>query len=100
MSVAVAAAQRWPWVNSGHDSQERRRCGISVAPHHLHTVFTQNFCFIENKDFITSYGQSNDAAPTVLLFWSVAFNPSESLRDPKGLRICRPDTGLDSLLNQ
>ena len=70
-----------------------------MAPHHLHTVFTQNFCFIENKDFITSYGQPNDAAPTVLRFWPVTFLPPESLRDPEGLRTCRPDTGLVFTLN-
>jgi hypothetical protein len=41
---------------------------------------------------------SNDAAPTALSYNEAFFYPTEMLRIPIGLRICRPETGLVYLL--
>src|SRR6056297_3800658 len=38
----------------------------------------------------------DDTAPTALLFTLATFHPTESLRDPVGLRTCRPEAGLGS----
>ena len=43
---------------------------------------------------------SNDAAPTALLFILASLYPTEMLRIPMWLRICRPETGLVSSLNK
>jgi len=83
---------------SGRDTRERRRCGISAPPaRHRYRLSTPDV--LESESFIEGYGQSIDAAPTVLLLFSGNFHPSESLRDPEGLRTCRPEAGLGFPLN-
>jgi len=54
---------------------------------------------IESESYIEGYNQSIDAAPTVLLLLSGNLHPPESLRDPEGLRTCRPEAGLGFPLN-
>ena len=53
----------------------------------------------ESESYIEGYNQSTDAAPTVLLLLTGNLHPPESLRDPEGLRTCRPVAGLDFSLN-
>jgi len=73
-----------------HDSRERRRCGISTCPCITSMPSLSTPDVLESESFIEGYGQSIDAAPTVLLLFSGNFHPPESLRDPEGLRTCRP----------
>ena len=68
--------------------------------HNLNTVsLHQMFLNLEFESCIEGYGQSYDAAPAVLLLLSGNLHPPDSLRDPEGLRTCRPVAGLDFTLN-
>src|SRR6056297_4257677 len=82
-------------------TSEHRRCAMSVVHGRCKTSIPSLSTpdVLESESYIEGYGQSYDAAPTVLLLFSGNFHPPESLRDPEGLRTCRPEAGLGFSLN-